>query len=123
MRGPRESDNPSASSPWCAGCALTRMETGDCRGDPQVARSMAEDQVQPSGQQQLAPTSIAPQAVSASSKLAGEPEDLARPLKSVISSRAAVCFNSLFIIFQSLSPDSRFSGVSPSPNVPKDLER
>jgi hypothetical protein len=38
------------------GRASTRMKIGDCRGDPQVARSVALDLVQPSGELRLAPT-------------------------------------------------------------------
>jgi len=44
------------------------MKIRDCRGEPQVARVVAEDQVQPSGELQLAPTGFAPWIVSAFSK-------------------------------------------------------
>jgi hypothetical protein len=44
------------------------MKIGDGRGDPQVARLVAENQVQPPGELRLAPTCSAPWTVSMSSK-------------------------------------------------------
>jgi hypothetical protein len=42
-----------------------RTKTGDLSGDPQVARVVAVDQVQPSGEPRLAPTELDPRCVSA----------------------------------------------------------